>query len=72
MSQWISADQQVINFAKYWYTDRKFENLLVRNDPFAELMTKTRIGGQAYRFAAMYGRGEIGRASCRERVYVLV
>jgi hypothetical protein len=57
MAQWISADQQVINFAKYWYTDRKFENLLVRNDPFAELMQKTRIGGQAYRFAAMYGRG---------------
>lgn len=57
MAQVISADQQVINFAKYWYTDKKFENLLVRNDPFAELVQKTRIGGQAYRFAAMYGRG---------------
>jgi hypothetical protein len=57
MAQVISADQQVINFAKYWYTDKKFENLLVRNDPFAEMITKTRIGGQAYRFAAMYGRG---------------
>lgn len=57
MAQNVSADQQVINFTKYWYTDRKFENLLVRNDPFAELITKTKIGGQAYRFAAMYGRG---------------
>lgn len=57
MAQVISADQQVINFAKYWYTDKKFENLLVRNDPFAEMVTKTRIGGQAYRFAALYGRG---------------
>jgi hypothetical protein len=57
MAQVISADQQVINFAKYWYTGKKFENLLMRNDPYAEVMTKTRIGGQAYRFAAMYGRG---------------
>ena len=70
MSQWISADQQVINFAKYWYTDRKFENLLVRNDPFAELMTKTRIGGQAYRFAAMYGRG--GNVSGSAAIAVLI
>lgn len=57
MSQVISADQQVINFAKYWYTDKKFENLLMRNDPLAEIIPKNRIGGQAYRFAAMYGRG---------------
>ena len=57
MAQVISADQQVINFAKFWYTGKKFENLLVRNDQYAEMMTKTRIGGQAYRFAAMYGRG---------------
>lgn len=57
MAQVISADQQVLNFSKYWYTDKKFENLLMRNDPFGEMLPKNRIGGQAYRFAALYGRG---------------
>lgn len=57
MAQAVSTSANILNILKYWYTDKRFESLLFRNSPTVSMIEKSRIGGKAYNFAAIYGRG---------------
>jgi hypothetical protein len=42
---------------KTWYTEKGVENLLFRNSPVLKAISKSRVGGEEYAFASMYGSG---------------
>jgi hypothetical protein len=42
---------------KVWYTEKELQSLLFRNSPVLEKLPKKRIGGRAYNYAQMWGRG---------------
>ena len=52
----ISADQSILSLLKVYYKDG-VENLMFRNDPVLKSLSKEKIEGKTYNFAAMYGRG---------------
>jgi len=53
----VTADSGVLGIFKNYYTDAEIESLLFRSSPAAKMFKKTRIGGKAYVFPALYGRG---------------
>lgn len=52
-----TTDANLIGLYKIWYTEKELQNLLFRNSPVLEKLPKKRIGGRAYNYAQMWGRG---------------
>lgn len=52
-----TTDANLIGLYKIWYTEKELQNLLFRNSPVLEKIPKKRIGGRAYNYAQMWGRG---------------
>jgi hypothetical protein len=57
MAQRVTADALLLGIYKNWYTEDEFPNLLFRNSPLLRMIKKERIGGRAYNFTMLYGRG---------------
>lgn len=53
----ISSDSNIVAIAKTYYTDKKFEQLFARNDPFCRIVEKNRVGGKEYRFGTKVYQG---------------
>lgn len=53
----ISSDANIVAIAKTYYTDKKFESLFARNDPFCRIVDKNRVGGKEYRFGTKVYQG---------------
>lgn len=52
----ISSNSNILSLLKVWYKDG-VENLMFRNSPLLNKITKERVEGKQQNFNAMYGRG---------------